>query len=70
MEVQRKSLDCKVIGASCPFKGKQITVFRLKAKEKKKKEKSPGCKKDRSLAKSDVRAMLGKKDEQRKMGYC
>lgn len=67
MEVQRKSLDCKVIGANCSFKGKHISVLRLKEKKKK----SPGCSKGRSLAKTtDVIAMLGKKDEQRKMDYC
>lgn len=66
MEVQRKSLDCKVIGANCSFKEKQITVLRLKEKKK-----CPGCSKGRSLAKTtDVIAMLGKKDEQKKMDYC
>lgn len=54
MEVQRKSLDCKVIGANCSFKGKQITVLRFQGKKK-----GPDCSKDRSKT-TDLIAMLGK----------
>ena len=52
-----KGLDCKVTGANCPLKRKQMTVLRLK-----KKKNFPGRSKDRSLAKiAEVTVTLGKK---------
>lgn len=50
-----KDPDCKVTGAKCSFKRKQITVLKLE----KKKKKCPGRSKGRSLAKTEVIAMLG-----------
>lgn len=60
MQVQRKSLNCKVLRANCPFKGKQITLFRLKAKKIKikkiKKNKFQAVTKISLWQKSDVKS--------------